>query len=622
MVDERGDAMVKVEMDEVGLLAAIDALKLVSPEQQEAAILELEGEHPGIGERVGALLAIEKQTAEHIARLEKAAPKAAEPVKLGLVRKIKWKRIGVAWFKSVDGGEFRRHLGPLPKQVEAKLAGVVPQLRVVDQAKPKPEPEPEAEPKPEKGKTITVIPPAPAPAADLDDAIAAMNRQHAIIENVGGKAVIASWEPSTYNTGKLMVVFQNKESFLLRYSNRSIPVEVPSGKPGISAVVRMPLAQWWLGHRGRQQYRGITFRPGGPTVISECLNLWQGWGVEPKPGNWSLIEEHIYHVIAGGNREFGDYVLNWNAWAIQHPDQQAEAALVLIGPKGVGKGTLVRCLQRIFGAHAFQVTSREEVIGKFNGHLQDCVLFIADEAYWGGDKRCVGRLQGMITEGTLPIERKGIDLIQVPNYLHVMMLAEPGWVIPAGKYERRYAALEVSSGRRGNKSYFRALHRQINEGGAEAMFYDLQRMELGDWHPRDIPETLLRNPALLKQQGFNLPPLEQWYVSILHDGVLPGALANKPNTAFTKNLLDDAKERVPRLKWDLTEVALRNFLIEEIGIPCSKFRASWGNGWSFAPLSELREAWCKRYGDVKWDTEGKDWSKRSSIYEMSILDRK
>jgi hypothetical protein len=41
--------------------------------------------------------------------------------------------------------------------------------------------------------------------------------------------------------------------------------------------------------------------------------------------------------------------------------------------------------QRIFGAHAFQVTSRDEVIGKFNGHLQDCILFVADEAYWGGD---------------------------------------------------------------------------------------------------------------------------------------------------------------------------------------------------------------------------------------------
>ena len=84
----------------------------------------------------------------------------------------------------------------------------------------------------------------------------------------------------------------------------------------------------------------------------------------------------------------------------------------------------------------FRSRAGEEVIGKFNGHLQDCVLFVADEAYWGGDKRCVGRLQGMITETTLPIERKGIDLIQVPNYLHVLMLAEPGWVIPAGRFER------------------------------------------------------------------------------------------------------------------------------------------------------------------------------------------
>jgi hypothetical protein len=150
-------------------------------------------------------------------------------------------------------------------------------------------------------------------------------------------------------------------------------------------------------------------------------------------------------VLAAGNEEFADYIIRWIAWAIQNPAAPAETALVLIGAKGAGKGTLVRCLERIFGAHTFQVTSREEVIGKFNGHLQDCVLFVADEAYWGGDKRCVGRLQGMITERFLPIERKGIDLIQVPNFLHVLMLAEPGWVIPAGRYERRYAALAVSN---------------------------------------------------------------------------------------------------------------------------------------------------------------------------------
>src|SRR5262249_28550411 len=153
------------------------------------------------------------------------------------------------------------------------------------------------------------------------------------------------------------------------------------------------------------------------------------------------------------------------------------------------------------------------------------------------------------------------------------------------------------------KEYFRALHRQIAEGGAEAMLYDLQRMDLGDWHPRDIPEALLCNPALQKQQGFTLPPLEQWYVMLLHNGVIPGSLPNRPNTAFTSSLLNDARERVPRLRYDLTDVALRNFLVDEenIGIACTKFRTNFGNGWSFPPLLEAREAWARRYGPTKWD---------------------
>jgi hypothetical protein len=79
----------------------------------------------------------------------------------------------------------------------------------------------------------------------------------------------------------------------------------------------------------------------------------------------------------------------------------------------------------------------------------------------------------------------------------------------------------------------------------------------------------------------------------------PLMLYSKP-----QNLLDDAKEKIPRLKWDLSDVGLRNFLTHEegIGIPCTKYRTASSNGWSFAPLGELREAWCRRYGPSKWIT--------------------
>jgi hypothetical protein len=90
------------------------------------------------------------------------------------------------------------------------------------------------------------------------------------------------------------------------------------------------------------------------------------------------------------------------------------------------------------------------------------------------------------------------------------------------------------------------------------MFYDLQRMDLAGWHPREIPDAMLTNPAMQKQQSHTLPPLEQWYIMLLHNGVLPGAISGRPGSAYTKALIDDARSKIPRLR-DLTEMAALPF---------------------------------------------------------------
>jgi hypothetical protein len=263
------------------------------------------------------------------------------------------------------------------------------------------------------------------------------------------------------------------------------------------------------------------------------------------------------------------------------------------------------------------------VVGRFNAHLQDCVLLIADEAHWvGGEqqKKCVGRLQAMITEPRLSIEQKGIDIIQVPNLLHIMMLAEPGWVIPAGRYERRYAALEVSEERLGETAYFKALHHQIYNGGAEAMFRDLQLVDLGDWHPREIPESLLHSAALQKQQSYSLSALEQWYLGLLQDGWLPGATKKHPNRALTEQLREHAKDTSRHLRWDLSDVALAYFLDKEkgkgVGNVCTKARTSQRNGWSFPPLGECREVFEKAFGSQRWDPTRVEW-----VAPVDVLDQ-
>ncbi len=251
----------------------------------------------------------------------------------------------------------------------------------------------------------------------------------------------------------------------------------------------MPLGHWWLKHRDRRQYEGITFQPGQGQEVDGRLNLWRGWGIEPRPGDWSLLRRHIEEVLAGGNKEAADYIIRWIAWAFQNPAERAEVALVLLGKRGTGKGTLGNALCRIFGQHGTHISSAEHLAGHFNGHLRDACLLFADEAYWPGDKGAEGSLKRLITEPDLFIEAKGRDGITVPNMLHVVMASNEDWAVPAGEEERRFAVFEVSDCRKQSEAWFQALYAEMDGGGLAAMLHDLLAFDLGDWHPRRIPRT-------------------------------------------------------------------------------------------------------------------------------------
>jgi hypothetical protein len=171
--------------------------------------------------------------------------------------------------------------GPLIDATAQNVSGKADDKAQLDAAlmaesAPKAEPqadsaEPTAEP-PLKAGLPAVIPQSP-PLVPLNDALALMNSKHAILDNVGGKTVIGCWEES--NGGYPKLIYQNKESFLLRYSNATITIDAPDGRGGLRSMTAS-LARWWLEHRDREQYRGVRFRPNSPRVVNGYVNSWLG----------------------------------------------------------------------------------------------------------------------------------------------------------------------------------------------------------------------------------------------------------------------------------------------------------------------------------------------------------
>jgi hypothetical protein len=126
----------------------------------------------------------------------------------------------------------------------------------------------------------------------------------------------------------------------------------------------------------------------------------------------SLYLAHIRDNIAGGNEELYNYILDWMASGVQHPENPGRSALSLRGVPGCGKGVFV-LNGRLFGQHFLHATDRKHVTGNFNAHQAETCLIFVDEALYAEIVSDAQILKTMTSETTKLLERKGIDSIQV-----------------------------------------------------------------------------------------------------------------------------------------------------------------------------------------------------------------
>ena len=358
----------------------------------------------------------------------------------------------------------------------------------------------------------------------VTDHIKRMNERYTAITAVGNKFRILI-HPEEHDDE---LVFLSKADFISAEENNRIKVEDKRGD-----VKEYPITKLWLESPIRSQCRKIVFdpkrRPGTTgRGVRRVYNLWTGWGTKPaKGGSWDCMKDLIENTLSGGDERAAEYIYRWLAWLFQNPGEPAGVALSFTGKQGTGKGTLGNTLKRIIGRHAIRLNHSRHLTGNFNKHLMDKVFIFADEAVRPTQRGDVAALKAIITEPTVAIEPKGIDIFDVNNCAHVMIASNDTWFLPMApmERERRYMVCEVSDSRIGDQPFWDELHFELALGGEEAMLHDLLRYPLGGWVPwQEIPHTR----AYTEQSLRNLPVEAQWIYERLWDGTLGGYGERKP----------------------------------------------------------------------------------------------
>jgi hypothetical protein len=301
-------------------------------------------------------------------------------------------------------------------------------------------------------------------------------------------------------------------AFKALHSNKFVAITDSKGNS-----TTKPVAVVWLNHPARRTFHeGIALLPAGDLPVG-VYNLWRGFGCEPKAGvvvaDVKVALVHIFRVICSSDRRAFDYAVAWLAYAVQHPERQAEVAIVLQGGRGSGKGTLGRWFRDLFGMHGMHIQHPRHLTGNFNAHLQTCLAMFVDEAFFVGDRAGNGVLKSLITEDQMTIEKKGIDVTSVRNRLKIIMATNEDHAILAGDDERRYFVLRVSDVKKGDHDYFGKLNAWWDSGGKEAFLGYLLEYDLAGFNIRKVPNT----EALEQQKLYSLAPLDAWLLERLHD---------------------------------------------------------------------------------------------------------
>lgn len=317
-----------------------------------------------------------------------------------------------------------------------------------------------------------------------------MNAEHFVLDHKG-KTVVGriSEEEDDHGANITVYTFSDVTSFHNFYANQLVKGD--GGEPE-------QISQWWFHHPQRLTYSKMEFRPDRSAGSYRdnngklILNQWNGWAIEPKPGDWSYFADLLENTICGGDKLKYEYLLNWFAASYQWLDGPVGAAVCINGLKGTGKTTIWEIFSKPFGSsHAMATSRMEELFGNFNGRMMGKAALLIEEALFAESKIADNNLKDWITGSKVPINEKFLPAYTQRNFLRIMIFTNSDHIIRATEDERRYFVTKALPNRKNDKVFWDALYQQMFEQeGCNAFFHDMMERDLTGWDAQgDIPWT-------------------------------------------------------------------------------------------------------------------------------------
>jgi len=432
-------------------------------------------------------------------------------------------------------------------------------------------------------------------APSLPRFVQELNLEYAFVIAGGGHHIL--WETKDAE-GAPRLEHLTESTFHKKLAARTVQID-DSGK-------RRPATELWMRHPGRRSYDGIVFDPAGRTT-SAFYNMWSGFlkceivNQAASELALSAYKLHLHENVCGHNVLLSRWLTGFLAHLVQRPWEKPRVAAVFRGKKGTGKTILLEVLRGLLGQHFFLTAHPRYVTGQFNSHLEQCLLFVLDEALWSGDKMGESVLKDLITGTTHHIEHKGKASYAVRNLTRVAIIGNESWLVPASVDERRFAVFDVGEGNRLDHLFFTRMRDGMEQGGARLLFDYLNTFDLSKVDLNSAPSTA----ALVDQKRLSLSLPLQWFGDSLSNGAPLMAMYDEwPSHMPTSELVQalkayansrNARERIPPVDDVIEMIQTACSAVEGKRVSLSERRS---RVVAFPDIEVMRDAWARYLGET------------------------
>lgn len=214
------------------------------------------------------------------------------------------------------------------------------------------------------------------------------------------------------------------------------------------------------------------------------LNSYRRSGVVAEAGCWPSIERHFETVFP--DERDRDAILDRIAMAVQKPGQKIKSAVMIFGPEGGGKGTIIELLIKLIGKGNAVTLPSAAIADAFQDDRVNKQLVIFNEVS-GVGKGEVNSLKELITEEFIMVQGKGIPRFEgrTPSQVWVTTNDDAAMQINGG--DRRWLVLRTPDVPP-TSDYFDALYEAIPHE-LNAFAHAMRVRDVSGFNPHARPQV-------------------------------------------------------------------------------------------------------------------------------------